>query len=195
MKRRIYVDFDGVIMDTWPFFYEVLQENDYELYEKLINKSLTHDDDQKIIKILNGLDWKQVIDKSLPINNSLQELKELYESNLFEVSVLTHCNSEYEAMSKTNLIDKHIPGLNVIPVYRPLRKDEAVNPKGSILIDDYGKNLETWEEFGGIGVKFSIDNDKKYNFHQIDHISKIINIIEETEEDKYEDLELLETNA
>ena len=97
MKRRIYVDFDGVIMDTWPFFYEVLQENDYELYEKLINKSLTHDDDQKIIKILNGLDWKQVIDKSLPINNSLQELKELYESNLFEVSVLTHCNSEYEA--------------------------------------------------------------------------------------------------
>ena len=98
-------------------------------------------------------------------------------------------------MSKTNLIDKHIPGLNVIPVYRPLRKDEAVNPKGAILIDDYGKNLETWEEFGGIGVKFSIDNDKKYNFHQIDHISKIINIIEETEDDKYEDLELLETNA
>lgn len=185
MKKRVYIDFDGVILDTWPFFYKILQEQNYELYHKSINNCLAPEDDKKVIKILNNLDWKYVLDNSPPINNSLKILKCLYDDGIFDNGggVLTHCNSKYEAKCKRDIISKNVPGLDVIPVFRPMHKHDAVDPRGAVLVDDYGGNIKVWEQAGGIGVKFSTNINKKGNFYQIDSLDQIENIISQLEDE------------
>lgn len=48
--------------------------------------------------------------------------------------------------------------MNIHLVPNEVFKNEMVNPKGNILIDDKLYNLDKWTEFGGIGYFFNRDN-------------------------------------
>lgn len=61
--------------------------------------------------------------------------------------------------------------LELIPVPREIDKCNYVEPKDSILIDDYSKNLELWEASGGVGIKFS---DKEH--HKFKSLYNLIDI-------------------
>ncbi len=101
MKRKIYVDFDGVIWDTWPMLYKILKDNSTYLYDKLVSKSLTHEDNLEIVKIYqNNNNWDLIIQNTSPIEGSLEALKELFETNMYDISILTHCNSDLEVSNK-----------------------------------------------------------------------------------------------
>lgn len=197
MKRKIYVDFDGVIWDTWPMLYKILKDNSTYLYDKLVSKSLTHEDNLEIVKIYQNNNWDLIIQNTSPIEGSLEALKELFETNMYDISILTHCNSDLEVSNKKKIIDEFIPGMQVIPVFKPKAKSEAVDARGAILIDDFSGNLDDWEEAGGIGIKFSLD-DSNTNFHHVSSLFDIVKVIDEIEyesENSNADFDLIETAA
>jgi hypothetical protein len=181
MKYKLYIDFDGVIWDSWPYLYKFLKESNVTLYEKVLAKSTTLDDDKKIGKIFNSMNWEDLIKNTHPINNSIEKLKSLYYSDLFDVSILTHCNCDSEVKCKRKLLESAIPGINIITVFKPTHKSEVVDPVHAILIDDYVGNLNDWKNAGGIAVKFttkSVVNGAFYCINSLDQINDIISELE-----------------
>jgi hypothetical protein len=71
--------------------------------------------------------------------------------------ILTACpNSNYVsvAMQKKHWRTKNIPGRPmVLPVVGGKNKGLFMHNVGDILVDDYGRNIRAWEEFGGVGIK------------------------------------------
>lgn len=66
--------------------------------------------------------------------------------------ILSSINSKQEARAKRKWAKDFFPNNKIILTRRP--KYEAVNPKNNVLIDDYKKNIQEWEEHGGVGYKF-----------------------------------------
>lgn len=174
MKIKLYIDFDGVILNTIDITYRLLAEMDLK-------------DHKSIVNFYRNLDWDKLLCESSQIKNSIDNLKKIIESNLYDVTILSHVVSEREAIAKRKYLQKHIPKLKLITVDIGLNKCDAVDCKNTILIDDYMGNLELWYEKGGIPIKFS-DKGKKYNY------MTIISLIEVLE--KYEELtELIKINT
>lgn len=135
MEKIIYVDFDGVLVDTPKYIV------------KNIMKS------KKKSKILKKLPWDQLLNKCSEINNNIDSIKKL--SKEFSVVILTHVYSEFEADEKRKYISKYISDVDFIIVPYYINKNDAVNPKNNILIDDYEENIINWNNAGGIGILFN----------------------------------------
>ena len=137
---KLYLDCDGVILDTINKSYQMLKEANIKT-------------ESEISKFYNNIDWENLIEVSGQINDSINKIKEL--TKYFDVEILTHVYSEYEANVKIQYFEKMLPGINVITVLKSIKKADYVNAYGCILVDDYSSNLSYWEEKGGIPVKFS----------------------------------------
>lgn len=137
---KIYLDCDGVILDTIN-----------KSYKMLLEKRITGEDEVK--KFYSNIDWEQLINESGQINNSISKIKEL--SNYFNIEILTHVNSEKEANTKIRYFAKELPNINVITVPKQIKKADFVDANNAILVDDFSGNLEYWISKGGIGIKFS----------------------------------------
>lgn len=160
----LYIDFDGVIADTMT--------SSYAMLEKL---GISLKDTDKVIDYFRKLDWHTFLDTIGELNNSLDEIKQIMKSKLFNVQILTHVTSEEEVKAKTNFIRKKIEDIPIIAVPKKMDKTEMVNAKNAILIDDYTGNLKTWEEEGGIGVRFSTKLNGK-GYFVIDHLKNILSL-------------------
>ena len=66
-----------------------------------------------------------------------------------------------------------LPDINIIYVPKNIRKSDYVNPKNSILVDDFLPNLEHWEEKGGIPIKFS-SSGKSCKYHKIEDLLELL---------------------
>lgn len=165
MKLKLYLDFDGVILNTINIAYERL-------------KKMNITDEEKIQQYYKDIDWSELLKETTQINNSISNIKKIIDSNLYDVKVLTHINSELEGKLKTEYISKYIPDIKVIPVFKQIEKCDAVDPVNSILVDDYLGNLTKWKDKGGISVKFS-DNNKKCEFSTIDNLEIIISMYDD----------------
>ena len=66
-----------------------------------------------------------------------------------------------------------LPDINIIYVPKNIRKADYVNPKNSILVDDFLPNLEYWEEKGGIPIKFS-SSGKSCKYHKIEDLLELL---------------------
>lgn len=157
---KLYIDFDGVILDTLPFYLDIINEA----------KDLPEED--RII-LLSELDWSIIVEGSDEINNSIDNIKKIIESNKYDVSILTHCNSNQEFIEKEKFIRSKNIDIPVIPVFRPTQKIEKVDPKNAILIDDDINNLILWEEQGGIGIYFS-NNENNYLIKNITSLEEVL---------------------
>lgn len=135
MEKIIYVDFDGVLVNTPKYIVKKIK--------KTKNKS----------KILKNLPWDKLLNNCSEINNNINSLKKL--SKEFSVVILTHVYSEFESNEKRKYINKYISDVDVITVPYYINKNDAVNPKNNILIDDYEKNIINWNNAGGIGILFN----------------------------------------
>lgn len=184
MQYRLYIDFDGVMWDTWPSFYKMVKENDEELYEKMINHTTNDQDDKKLLNIFSSIDWEHLLNSTEPINDSLIWIKELYETKMFDITILTHCTSDNEIINKKKLTEEKMPGIKIITVVKPACKTSVVDPKGAILVDDYWGNLKPWVEAGGIGIKFSTKDEENCPFYHISSLSQIPDIIKQINEEK-----------
>lgn len=167
MKIDLYIDFDGVILDTIDV-----------TYERLRDEGISFKDTAKIISFYKKLNWDALLKECHPINDSLNNIKKLIDSDLFNVYVLSHVASDEEAFAKRNYLERRIPNLKIITIDNSINKCDAVLCKNAILVDDYMGNLELWDAKGGIAVKFS-DKGKKYKFMTIDRLDMLISNYDE----------------
>ena len=117
---KLYLDCDGVILDTINMSYKMIK-----------NKGLTNEKD--IEHFYKNLSWEELIIEAGEINNSIEKIKEL--TKVYDVEILTHVNSDGEIIAKLNYFKEVLPEVKVIAVPKEIRKADAVDPKGNILID------------------------------------------------------------
>lgn len=158
--QKLYLDCDGVILDTINKSYQMLRE------EGITSK-------EEVNKFYSNICWKQLIIESGEINNSISKIKEL--EKYFDIEILTHVNSENEIQAKKNYFSKVLSNINVITVPKELKKADAVEPQNAILVDDFLPNLDYWQEKGGIPVKFS-DSGKKCSYAVITDLLDLLNL-------------------
>ncbi len=163
----LYIDFDGVIADTITPTYSQFQKMGIRLNET-----------NKIIDFYRKLDWHDFLSKTEELNNSLDEIKQIMRSKLFNVHILTHITSEEEAQAKRAFIRRKIEDIPIITVPKEIEKTKMVDARNAILIDDYTGNLDIWEKEGGIGVRFSTKLNGK-GYFVIDHLKNILSLARE----------------
>lgn len=167
--KELYIDFDGVILDTIQVSYEMLEQ-----------EGIDSKDFPKTVEFFQRLDWKSFLKQCHPIHNSMECIQTILDSNLFSVSILTHVTSLEEAVEKVKYIRKYFKDITVIPVPKVISKTKMVHTEGAILIDDYAGNLREWQAAGGIGVRFSEKRSGK-GFLVVDYLDQIIELVEEME--------------
>lgn len=162
--KKVYIDFDGVIMNT-----------NNAITNLLDNHQIDRTNYDETFNFLKKIKWDELLKECDEISNAFFHLKNLNESSDFSVAILTHVCSEEEANEKKKLLLDKVGNLNVIPVPRNIDKCHYVDPKNSILVDDYSKNLELWQQNGGISIKFT---NKQYDkFKAIYNLSDIRNLL------------------
>lgn len=161
MKLKLYIDFDGVILNTIETIEKMIREQglDYRNFS-----------DPDTEKFLLSLDWEKVIQNSVPLANSIQNIQKLRNCGLYEVAILTHVNSFLEGEHKKKYLSQFFTDLVVIPVFIPTPKYQMVDCYNAILVDDTMKNLTLWKEHGGIPIQFSTNGKRGggISIHRLD---------------------------
>ena len=162
--KNLYIDFDGVICNTIQLSYKMLEDAEIDM-----------NDQEKVTKFYEDLDWEYVLSTCDIINDGMNNIKKIASSGKFNIAILTHVNSMNEIIQKVKFIRKHLPDITIIPVPKAISKTKMINARFSILVDDYVVNLNEWKEAGGIGVRFDLDMDGK-GFLVIDHLDELLQL-------------------
>ena len=157
---KLYLDCDGVILDTINMSYKMLKEKGIEREEEKED-------------FYRNLSWEELIIEAGEINNATDKIKKLTE--IYDVAILTHVISEGEIIAKENYFKEVLPEVKVIAVPKEIRKADAVDPKGNLLVDDFLGNLDYWHEKGGISIKFS-DSGKECIYQTITDLSELLKL-------------------
>ena len=157
---KLYLDCDGVILDTINMSYKMLKE-----------KGIEREEEKK--DFYRNLSWEELIIEAGEINNATDKIKKLTE--IYDVAILTHVISEGEIIAKENYFKAVLPNVKVISVPKGTKKADAVDPKGNILVDDFLGNLDYWHEKGGISIKFS-DSGKECIYQTITDLSELLKL-------------------
>ena len=150
----IYIDFDGVILDTEELLFE-------KWHEEVCTPSSTEEDK---IRYMQQMDWEYILYHSDAICDSIYYLQNMDPST---TTILTKIHSlENEGGAKVKWIrDNHIKQ-NIILVPYFLKKSDVVDAKDNILVDDCLKNLDDFTAAQGKGIFFDNDNDDYDSWHQ-----------------------------
>lgn len=162
--KQLYIDFDGVILDTMTMSYEELKKENIDIKNQ-----------EKVMEFFRNLDWKKLIEETDEINDSINEIKKICDSKKFNVYILTHINSTNEMIEKIKYLHKNLPQVTVVSVPKEIPKTEVVNPSAAILIDDYSGNIKEWQKKLGIGIKF-VKELEGSDYPEITHLSEVINM-------------------
>lgn len=143
----VYIDFDGVILDTEGLLFEEWRKNP--------NRHLLTEMDK--IKYIQKSDWNYIINNSEIINDSIYYLKQM---DPRQSAILTKIHSSAnEGIAKIRwLRDKGVKQSIILVPYMA-KKTDMVDACGNILIDDCLKNLDDWSYNNGIPIFFDINND------------------------------------
>lgn len=135
---KVYVDFDGVILDT----------------DTIIDRDYSKIDDIKRSDFIKNYDWNKLVNEASVINNSLDNLK----NSKFDTYILSKISSMNEGIAKVNYLRDNGVLTNIHLVPTKVSKSDVVSAEGNILIDDKVYNLDEWVDNGGIGIFFNKDN-------------------------------------
>ena len=91
-KKNLYIDFDGVILDTMTPIFE-----DYE--KQKITKETEKD-------FFINYPWNNIVNDTYIIGDAINDIYKILESNKFNLSILTHINSLNEGVLKINYLRK-----------------------------------------------------------------------------------------
>ncbi len=162
---ELYIDFDGVIMDTIPYLDEALEKCNIDFKDEL-----------SVYKFLSDFDYLPYINDKYIINEAMNRIKKIIDSKKFNISILTHVCSLKEGMDKIEYIRKYFKDITIILVPRLISKTKLVHTDGAILIDDKTFNLTEWESEGGIPIKFSKDK-KESKYKCVNYLDEILEIL------------------
>ena len=162
--KQLYIDFDGVILDTMDKTYKTMRENGIDIK-----------DQEKVRAFFRDLDWGKLIKETEQINDSINEIKKICASKKFNVYILTHINSTNEMVEKIKFLHEQLPQVTIVSVPKEIPKTNVVNACSSILIDDYSGNIKEWQKNLGIGIKF-VKEKENGEYPEITHLSEIIDM-------------------
>lgn len=162
--KELYIDFDGVIMDTIPHLYKGFEKNKLDTMEE-----------KDKIAYFSKFDFSTIIKDENILNDSIECINKLKKSNLFQISILTHINSLEEGIVKVNYIRRYFKDITIILTPKQIEKTDMVHSTGAILVDDYSGNLRKWKEKGGISIRFSEETTKS-DFFTIKSLDKLIDL-------------------
>jgi hypothetical protein len=150
----LYIDFDGVILDTEDLLFEEWRKNPNRHSLPEIEK----------IKYIQRADWPFILNNSEVMNDSLYYLKHMDPNTSF---ILTKVHSlTNEGSSKIKWIRRQGIEQSVILVPYDTKKCDVVDAKGNILVDDCLKNLDEWALKKGSPIFFDYDNDNYDSWNQ-----------------------------
>lgn len=167
MKKRLYIDFDGVVMDTIPTLYAAAEEVGVNLK-----------DEGQVSVFFASYDFSKIINDKYILNDSIDCINKLIDSNRFEISFLTHINSLKEGVVKVEYLRSKFSDITVIMVPKEISKTKVVHSKNAILVDDYSGNLKEWESNGGIAVRFSKELES-HGYMVINRLDKLIDMFKD----------------
>ncbi len=166
--RRLYIDFDGVVMDSIPPLYAALEQS-----------GVDENDEPGKREFFANYDYRKVINDDLLLNDSVKCINKLIKSKKFEISFLTHINSLAEGVVKVDYLRNHFKDISIIMVPKEISKTKVVHSEGAILVDDYSGNLSEWEENGGLAIRFS----KELEVGRFKVINKLDSLIDMFDDD------------
>ena len=143
----IYIDFDGVILDTAPILFEE--------WERLPNYEQLPESEK--IKYIQRSNWEKVLNSSRIINDSVYYLKSMNPKESFILTKIHSLENEGEAKIKWIRSHQIKQGIYLVPYHQ--YKTDIVDPEENILIDDCLMNLDRWKEKKGNPILFDINND------------------------------------
>lgn len=163
--RRLYIDFDGVVLNTIPLLYAALEASGADTKVE-----------KEVARFFSTYDFDMIINDENILNDSINCINKLIDSKKFEVSFLTHVNSLAEGTCKiTYLKSKFKDNITIIITPKEISKTQMVHCEGAILVDDYSGNLTEWENAGGISVRFSNELESK-GFLVINRLDELLNM-------------------
>ena len=145
----IYIDFDGVILDS----------EERMLERKHIVGFHNHEDETEFddyFKYTNMYqeEWNYIIREANSINDSVEIIREL-EKLKRNIAILTKIHTLNEMKVKLEDLREHRKiRCPVIFVPPGVSKHNVIIPNGQILIDDSKDNIRLWNENGGKGLVF-----------------------------------------
>ena len=165
-KPILYCDCDGVILNTIEIAFKIMKKNGID-----INNRLVVDEFFK-----KSIDWNELFEHTTPINDSINTLRKLKESDYFQdVFILTKLSGGYdEERLKRNLFQNQVPNIKVITLQYGLAKSLVVPVKNNILVDDEIGNCISWLKEGGMALLFSRDKTDYAN-NVINDLCEIVN--------------------
>lgn len=133
---KVYVDFDGVLLDT----------------DSVIDKEFDGNGERR--EFVKNYDWFKLMRDDLIINNALDYIN----NSKYEVSLLSKISSMCEGQAKIKYLrNKGVKiDINLVPTL--INKCDVVSAYGNVLIDDKIVNLDSWSNSGGISIYFNKDS-------------------------------------
>ena len=166
--RRLYIDFDGVVMDTIPLLYNELEKNGVSL-----------DNEERIAEVFASFDFGEIIKDKNILNDSIECINRLLDSKRFEISFLSHINSIEEGIVKIKYLRKHFrDDITIIIFPKAISKTKMVHSEGAILVDDFSGNLKEWSEAGGIAIRFSKELESK-GYRVLNRLDSLLDMFDE----------------
>jgi hypothetical protein len=142
--KNLYIDFDGVIVDTITPLYAALELEGIDKLDEIHSR-----------EFYRRFDWHKLLIETPPLNDSIECIKKLMNSDKYDVAILTHVNSTKEAIEKIDFLHRYFDDISIVIVPREASKTSVVHVKGAILVDDYSGNLDDWQSKGGIPIRFN----------------------------------------
>lgn len=116
--KNLYIDFDGVILDTITVLYEEAKRQEYDINDK---------------EFYEKFNYKCILKDKYVINDSINCIQKLIDSNKFNIGILTHCHSIKEAEDKIKYIRKHFEDITIIICPKSVSKTKIIHTKDAIL--------------------------------------------------------------
>ncbi|MBP3920168.1 MAG: hypothetical protein J6D28_01235 [Bacilli bacterium] len=132
---KVYVDFDGVILDT----------------DRVVLADFKRSGQLDRREFVRNYDWSILMDDNLIIKDSLNNIK----NSKLDVSLLSRIGSIDEGFQKVKYLRSRGVLIDIVVVPTGIDKSDMVSSKGNILIDDKLYNLDKWSESGGISIFFN----------------------------------------
>ncbi len=162
MQNNIYIDFDGVIIDS--------QERLEKIKE---NTNLSWDE------LLTTINWELLLQESNSVNNSVETLRKV-ESKGLKYHILTKVDTISEMQDKIDDI-RNNRKLNAPIIFCPKKRKKSniiIPTSNCVLIDDREKHYIDWKNDGGIAILFDAKNNMNSQYSKINTLEDFFKTIE-----------------
>ena len=143
MEKELYIDFDGVILDT-----QVEIDKLYEAHGGVINDAWNN-------FLANDIDWHKLLNDSKVIDDSLDILRILYNEGR-KSYIFSRVFSLREAQEKINYLRDHNVKTDFVICPGRKNKSEIIIPNtNKLLLEDSNSNVIDWKKNNGSELLFT----------------------------------------